>query len=249
MNGQQALAWAANRRWFYQFQLPNGSLTTVDVGPDVLLLHQNRLDMMLSVLANRFGNRLSRCTGLDIASHEGFFSLALARVMKSVRGIDVNAQSVEAAQVMAGIQGAINVEFAVCDIRNVDITEFPPADFVLLYGLLYHAEDPIRMLRIASALATDTLLIETQVTGLELEGDVEWGTYRASKKILGTFYLVDDQVGREGGNTLLAMIPSLSAIQSVLLRLGFRSVDVVAPPPDGAEQLVRRKRAVIAAHR
>jgi tRNA (mo5U34)-methyltransferase len=241
-------AWALSRDWFYRYQLPSGAVTPGPVDL-ILTLHDARRDMMLRALSERFGDRLSTTDCLDLASHEGFFSFELARRTRSVRGVDVRADSVEAARRMAILQGLTNVEFLHADVRDLTVERVGAADVVLLYGLLYHTEDPIRILRIASELTRDTLLIESQVTALELGGDVEWGHYKSRKTIEGLFYLVADDHHREGGTTAMALIPSVSALRFALGHLGFPNVRVIPPPSDEPEQLARGRRAVIVAHR
>jgi tRNA (mo5U34)-methyltransferase len=241
-------AWALARDWFYRYQLPSGAFTP---GPSdlILRLHDARRDMLLHVLSERFGARLPEIDCIDLASHEGFFSFELARRTRSVRGVDVREDSVAAARNMAVLQGLENVEFFAADVRNLTKQSFAPADVVLLYGLIYHTEDPIRILRTAAELARDTLVIESQVTALELTGDVEWGHYKSRKRIEGLFYVVADDHHREGGTTPIALIPSVEALRFTLGHLGFPNVRVVTPPEDEPEQLARGRRAVIVAHR
>jgi ubiquinone/menaquinone biosynthesis C-methylase UbiE len=239
------LNWARSRSWFYEFALPDGGLTPCDALEEVRAFHRTRRDVMLRVFSDVFGDRLASADAIDLASHEGWFSLALAEKMRSVRGYDVNAQSVEAAIRMAALQNVTNVSYTECDIRRLDDEAVEPADAVLMYGLLYHVEDPLRILRIAARMARRILLIETQVTGVELEMDVEFGNYRWMRPVHGMFALIDDDDNREGGNTGLAMIPSPGALRHCLTRLGFSHVETVAIPADGPEQLSRRRRLIM----
>jgi hypothetical protein len=124
-----------------------------------------------------------------------------------------------------------------------------PADFTLLYGLLYHLEDPLRVLRVASSLYRDTLLIETQLAGREVDGKIDWGQYMHFRDIRGLFYLVDNQDNHEGGPTNMALVPSVEALRWSLSRMGFNRVELLLPPAGGAEQLVRGSRGVSAAFR
>lgn len=245
----KTLAWAKNRVWFYGFGLPDGSVTATNTTQEVARLHEARRRAMVAVLDRRFGSRLSRIDAIDLASHEGWFSLDLAKRVRAVRGFDVNPESVAAARNMSELLRIENVSFEISDVRDIQTDEVQPASFVLLYGLLYHAEDPIRMLRIAAALTTDTLLIETQVAPWEFTGSVEWGSSESRKPVLGWFALIDDDDNREGGNTGLALVPSIEAIRQALLRLGFARADVVTDFNGDAEQMRRGQRAVIAGFR
>ena len=242
----ELLSWVRSRRWFYEFPLPDGGATDCDAMEEVRALHRSRRDAMRMVLTDVFGDELSAAEAIDLASHEGWFSLELASRMRAVRGYDVNLESVEAARRMAALQGVANVAFTHCDIRDLERERVEPADAVLMYGLLYHVEDPIRILRIASDLARRVVLIETQVTGVELEMDVEFGHHRWMRPVHGIFALIDDDDNREGGNTGLAMIPSPQALKHCLSRFGFSRVQTVPISLDGPEQLARKRRVIIA---
>lgn len=237
------------RTWFYRFRLPDGAVTRTDSNQEVLNLHEARRRAMLHVLDLRFPERVREIDAIDLASHEGWFSLELAKRVRRVRGYDINPASVEAAQRVCALFPVANLEFAIADVRAMQAPGTPPAEFVLLFGLLYHVEDPFRILRIAASLATDTLLIETQLTGWDISGAVEFGSYEWRKPILGWFALVDDDHNREGGTTGVALIPSLEAVRQSLLRLGFVRVQVIDAFNAGAEQLRRGQRAIIAAFR
>jgi ubiquinone/menaquinone biosynthesis C-methylase UbiE len=240
------LDWARARSWFYEFDLPGGGVTPCDALEEVRAFHRVRRYVMVRVFSDIFGDRLASVDAIDLASHEGWFSLELAKRMRHVRGFDVNPESLDAAQRMARLQGIENVSYMLGDIRHLDEQPIEPADAVLMYGLLYHVEDPLRFLRIASRLARRAVLIETQVTGVELEMDVEFGMYRWMRPVYGTFVLIDDDNNREGGNTGLAMIPSTAALRHCLTRLGFSNVYTISIPADGPEQLARRRRIIIA---
>lgn len=242
----QLLEWVRARRWFYEFALPDGSVTDCDAMDEVRAFHRVRRDAMNAVFSDVFGADLASSEAIDLASHEGWFSLELASRMRSVRGYDVNPASVDAAVRMAALQKVENVSYTLCDIRSLESPGVAPADAVLMYGLLYHVEDPLRMLRIAASLARKVLLIETQVTGVEIEMDVEFGYHRWMRPVHGVFALIDDDDNREGGNTGLAMIPSPGALRHCLTRLGFPRVEIVAIPADGPEQLARKRRIIIA---
>jgi hypothetical protein len=242
------MAQVASRRWFYEFDLPWGGRTP-SPGPETVHLHETRMAMMCEVIKARFGDRLGDIECLDLACHEGWFSFELGRLTRSVRGIDSSSYNIAGAQLIKRAQDHDNVTFIETDMLELEPSSTKPADFVLLYGLMYHLEDPMRALRVASSLCRDTLLIETQLPGLELTGKIEWGRHDSFRDIRGIFYLVDDQDNYEGGPTDMALVPSLAALRWALSRMGFARVELVPPPAGGAEQLVRGSRGVIAAYR
>ena len=238
----------ASRQWFYEFDLP-WEERTPSPGPATKHLHDTRMSMMREVITARFGDRLSKIDCIDLACHEGWFSFELARLTRAVRGFDFNAHNIAGADLMEDAQGCGNVTFVEMDILDLEPSTTQPADFVLLYGLIYHLEDPMRALRVASSLCLDTLLIETQLSGLDLVGRIEWGRHESFRDIRGLFYLVDDQDNYEGGPSDMALVPSIEALRWALSRMGFARVELVPPPADGAEQLVRGRRGVMVAYR
>lgn len=242
-------AWVRDRTWFYTFELPDGSRTQTNTTAEVQRFHGARRSAMIAVLESRFASRLRTIDCIDLGSHEGWFAIELARRTRTLRGFDVKPASIEAARRMCQLQEVENVAFTLTDFRDIDPNRVTPADFVLLYGLLYHAEDPLRILRLAASLARDTLLIETQVTAWEFGGAVEWGASEGRKPVLGWFALIDDDDNREGGNTGIALVPSIEAVRQSLLRMGFARVEHVRDFDAETEQLRRGQRAVIAAYR
>src|SRR5690242_4466206 len=76
--------------WFYPFQFANGLRTTSSVPPDVTQIFDTRLEMVRHVVERQFGGRLPAIRCIDIGCHEGFYSIALAKMgVRSVTGVDV----------------------------------------------------------------------------------------------------------------------------------------------------------------
>jgi tRNA (mo5U34)-methyltransferase len=98
---------------------------------------------------------------LDISCHEGYFSIVLSDYFKYVTGIDRNPESLVKAMQIALAMGRTTIQFYESSVE--DWVEKRAADFVLCFGLLYHVENPIQILRKLSLLTKKTLCIETQV--------------------------------------------------------------------------------------
>jgi hypothetical protein len=64
------------RTWFYEFALPDGSYTSTDVSPEILLIHTSRRDKLLGIIRDRV-EQPHRLSAADLASHEGYYSLEL----------------------------------------------------------------------------------------------------------------------------------------------------------------------------
>ncbi|MGH8132410.1 MAG: hypothetical protein ACRETP_04145, partial [Steroidobacteraceae bacterium] len=67
-----------SRTWFYEFTLPDGTRTTTDVPADVLPIHTSRRDTLVQIIRDRV-DRPQELAAIALASHEGYYSLELAR--------------------------------------------------------------------------------------------------------------------------------------------------------------------------
>lgn len=243
---QDLLALVKARSWFYAFELPDGSATPTDVDPAVLHLHATRRERLREVISAI--PAADRGTALDLASHEGFFTVELARHCRHVRGLELRERSVTAAEMITTLLGLANVDFRQADLLKIDAADEPglAADFVLLYGLLYHLEDPVRLLRLACRLARRHILLETQVLPFDLAGRVEDGSYLWQRDIHGSFALVEDYSDRrEGGSAEFALVPSVNALLHLLRRFGCAQVRVLPAREADHEQFRRGARVVI----
>lgn len=242
---ESTLAAVKDRVWFYEFDLPDDSLTRTNMPPEVLRIHTSRRDKLRRVIQTHVGDA-SALTALDFASHEGYFSVELARHFRSVTGIEFKADSLEAARAISSVLGVGNVAFRPGDLTRMEAVPDLEADFVLIYGLMYHLENPIQVLRLASQLSRRHVLIETQVFPYEISGMIEDGHYRYQREVQGVFSLSPDYAdGREGGSTNLALVPSLNALKFLLKEFGFRRIETIGPDPDDYEQFQRRSRVIL----
>ena len=239
------LAQVKARKWFYEFDLPDGSRTTVDIPAAILPIHTSRLAKLESIIRDRVGDA-SALTAIDLASHEGYYSIALARHFQSVRGYELRPSSLQAARLITGLLGVRNVEYISADLQTMPFDPLQTADFVLLYGLIYHLENPVHTIRLASQMARRHILIETQLLPFNVTGAIEDGYYLNARPIEGLFGLTADYAQyREGGSTDLALVPSLNAVLFLLKTFGFTDIAVLPSGPDDYEQYRRGARAII----
>jgi hypothetical protein len=233
------------RLWFYEFDLPDGTSTQTDIPSDVLRIHTSRREKLVRIIKERVPNA-ANLTALDFASHEGYYSIELARHFQQVRGLEIRPESIAAAQLITKVLDADNIEYMQADLQHIAYSDDLCADFVLVYGLLYHLENPIHTLRLASQLARKHILIETQVFPYNIAGKIEDGHYLWQRAVQGVFGLAADYSrGREGGSTDLALIPSLNAVLFLLHTFGFADTCVITPEPDDYEQFRRGSRVIV----
>src|ERR1700682_5243842 len=95
-----------SQEWFYDFVLPSGRRTKLYIPDVVEHIHRTRRDMMLAELQPLFKEYPGALTAIDVASHQGWFSLELAKLCKSVLGIEYQARHVESARLIAKCLGA-----------------------------------------------------------------------------------------------------------------------------------------------
>lgn len=234
-----------NQKWFYEFNLPDGTKTESYLPEDVRKIHSTR-GKILRYYLDTFKKFTS--TALDISCHEGFFSLILAEHFESVTSLDKNAQSLEKAIQIANLFDNSKIKFVNSSVEAWDETQ--SADFVLCFGLLYHVENPIQILRKLAALTKKALCLETQVLPVNITAVIEDGSYLWQRELNGIFGLcIDYSESPEGGLTDLSLVPSKQALEFLLRQFGFKTVNFYKPETDDYEQFVRGHRVVIFAEK
>jgi SAM-dependent methyltransferase len=239
------LAEVKRQKWFYEFPLPDGSRTESYLDAHFRGVHATRERALRRFLAQ---SDCSGQTALDVACHEGFFTIALADYFEKVVGIDKNADSLGKASQIAKLLGKQFVDF-----RNQSLEAAASGsqfDFVLCFGLLYHVENPLEVFRALGCLARQAICIETQVLPFEVEGSVEDGSFIAQRPVQGLFAVCQDYSrSKEGGLTDMALVPSRRALEYCLASLGFTKFQTYSPEPCDYEQFVRGHRVILLAER
>lgn len=233
------------RVWFYEFELPDGSLTRTDIPSEIAHIHTSRRNKLRKVIAENI-SEASEMSAIDFASHEGYYSIELSKYFANVRGLEIRPESLEAARMITRALGITNVTYEQADLQKMEYDERYRADLVLVYGLIYHLENPIHTLRLASALSRKHILIETQVFPYDISGRIEDGHYKSQRELHGVFGLSADYAQRrEGGSTEIALVPSLNSLVFLMSTFGFKRVEVLKPEADDYEQFRRGSRVVI----
>ena len=88
----EMLAKAKERNWFYRFPLPDGTVTKTHLSDAVEKIHTARRDALVNIIKSRVPNARAE-TALDLASHEGYFSVELAKHFKTVQGLEYRQES------------------------------------------------------------------------------------------------------------------------------------------------------------
>ena len=237
------------QKWFYRFELASGRRTELYIPDEIEQIHRTRRDMMLVELAPLFAAHPGALTALDIASHQGYFSIELAKHCRSVRGLEIQGRHVESARLIAEALGVDNVSFVQDNIDTASTGRYEPADIVINFGLMYNLENPIGALRWCRKMTRNVLLVETQCTILDLEGAIDSGHSSNTNYMhgyWGVFAGNPDNI--DGSASDIVFYPSPNGLVWVLRRLGFADVRILAPPAGAYQQLATGKRIMVAAY-
>lgn len=211
--------------WMYEFDLGNG-IKTLTYSESLKQVHAVRHSMVFSFL-DGINFNYQKATFLDLACNEGYFTFeAVKRGAKYGLGIDARPQNIDKANFIKA-----NRRHSSCEFQVGDIYEYPYGenkfDVVFLLGILYHVENPIGLMRLASNLTTKFLFVETQLC--KSVGNVPFGWGVPDRYFEGTDYCVLHQEEDSEGNPLASLggfsfIPNIAAVVSMLRAAGFSSV-------------------------
>ena len=138
-------------------------------------IHEARLAMMEPAVREVLDAAESP-TVIDLACNEGWFSHRLLEWgAERVVGIDIREVNVRRARLIAEHLeiGEDRLEFRTGDVYELGSGSYGRFDVVLLLGLIYHVEDPVRAVRIAHSLCDRLCVIESQLT--RQAAPVAWG--------------------------------------------------------------------------
>jgi tRNA (mo5U34)-methyltransferase len=150
-----------SRPWFHRIDLGNGIVTPgVDDSPSKLKL--------MHIPENLTGK-----TVLDIGAYDGFFSFEAER--RGASRVLATDQYCWQSTGMGDGEGfkiahaALNsrVEAKMITVEDISPATVGMFDVVLFLGVLYHAPDPLRYLRVAKSVCKEMLILETHLDALD----------------------------------------------------------------------------------
>ncbi len=134
----QALA----KTWFYPFRLPSGRVTTTYDGGALDAIHATRLAMLKAALGAEYGDSIADQSVIDIACHQGWFSVQLAQMgARDVLAVDARDEHVADATLIRDALGLKNMRVAQSDVHALSPATQGTFDIVLMLGLIYHLEN------------------------------------------------------------------------------------------------------------
>ena len=230
--------------WFYEFVFSNGAATRTH-GELLRTLHLTKPRLILPFLDGYFRGRWGGIECLDMACHQGWFSIQTAmRGARRVHGVDVRREHVERAELIRDLAGLGNTTFEQSNLFDLDPDRDGRYDLTLFLGILYHLDAPVRALTLARALTKELCVIETQVARPTPDMEYLWG----SDPGVRTGHAI--AVGRVGERhvaegTEVVLVPTLEALCYLLQAAGFQSLSLAIPPPGSHDQYRELDRVVV----
>jgi SAM-dependent methyltransferase len=218
-------------QWSYPFDLGQGIVvepTDTPLGKKdaarFLASHRPKWDAILE----KCGGSLRGLRVLDCGCYQGYWTVEAARAgAAQAVGIDARPEHLEQARFVAKAIGLPNATFEPCDVFDIErLGEF---DVVLLFGILYHVDSPIDLLRRVRAVTRKLLAVDTNV--LPLDEPVIQLRYEDTGMVLNA------------ARSSLVAVPSVSAVTRMLRHTGFGDIAVVRAGKEGHRGRRRGRRA------
>ncbi len=251
MNTENLWEKIQQRDWFYTFELPSGHQTQSYLPDEARAVHDTRLQMMQACLKNYYGAMPDNSTAIDLACHQGYFSHHLATAgHHQVTGIDARQEHIDDASLICEALGHDNISFQQRDVFSLSPETDGQFDTVLMFGLLYHLENPVGALRVAKSLCKQVCIVETQV-GPHVSGQLDWGHYEFVKPMMGSFAVIDESHethGPEMSTLGICLAPSTETLLWIMKKIGFSRVELLKPPQGAYEQIRFGKRVMVAGY-
>src|ERR1700682_2762106 len=230
--------------WFYPFEFQNGARAELQ-DESALSIHESRARGIFPVLDRHFQGRWSSTSCLDIACHEGWFSLQIAeRGALRVRGIDVRSERIEKANFIRDAAGFANTTYEVGDLFDLNPSRDGVFDLTFFLGIFYHLEDPVRAFRLVRGLTAEVCVIEGQVARHQGSLVTAWGR-RDQLRSGPTSIVIDADPNHTSPGSAVCIVPSLEALKKILRAAGFSRTELVQPMPGMHEQFLGFDRGML----
>lgn len=163
-------------------------------------IHEARRRTLEVLLREIVGGRRDKVSVLDLGCGVGYFSQFLLQA-----GFDVTAIDARQANVDEAARRATGAKLLCKDIEDKEIRSLGQFDVTVCLGLLYHLENPFSAIRNLYSLTRAVAVIESMVVP---------GEAAACR-------LVQEYEGEDQALAYIALIPSETAMVSMLLQAGF----------------------------
>jgi len=230
--------------WFYPFEFQNGAKAEL-LDQSALVIHESRAAGIFPILDRHFQGRWPSVSCLDVACHEGWFSLQIAqRGARLVEGIDVRPERIEKANFIRDAAGFVNARYRIGDLFDLTPARDGAFDLSLFLGIFYHLEDPVRGFRLMRALTKEVCVVEGQVARHWGSETTAWGKsdeLRAGPACV----VIDADPNHTSPGSAICMVPSLEALQKIVRAAGFTRTEIIRPAAGMHEQFLAFDRVML----
>ncbi len=244
-------------RWMYPWRF-SPDIEVPLVGDHLREVHLNRAEMMQDAVQAVVAEQGTETSGIDLACNEGWFSHRLVDWgVRKVTGLDIRAQLIRRAELVRDHFSIApdRILFRCANVLSIDPAELEPADVVLALGVVYHVEEPVRLLRVAHALTRRLCVIESQVARTETPIKFAWGVdappgvpVKETPAALGAFFEGDQDVNLQASHgQVLSFVPNVAALELMAKAAGFANVEIVDAAENHGQQFRSRDRVVVLA--
>jgi SAM-dependent methyltransferase len=234
--------------WMYRFDLGHGVFTALH---DEYLdgIHRTRGGMMFPQLDELFAGRWDSVRCLDAACNEGHFAFEIAkRGAKEVVGFDARDGNIRKADFVRTQLGVRNASFRVDNVFAVSPERYGTFELTLCLGLMYHLEDPMGALRRLRSVTTELCVIDTEVARSGSHATIERGPKDGLVDTGDVIAVVAEPEwtwNPLSSVTGISLIPSLSALRTMLAHAGFTNVTQAAPVEGANERYANGDRVIL----
>jgi 2-polyprenyl-3-methyl-5-hydroxy-6-metoxy-1,4-benzoquinol methylase len=211
-------------------------IAELETRDDLYVAYVRRIEEMLTLIRDA----LSRSGLLDSLGEKSIVDLAASEGFVSTRLVDWGATSIDAFELSDGGLERFGLVWnyldyaakAHCGLYQLDFEQVnwagqldAPYDLVFALGIIYHLENPLLFARNLYEATNEVCIIESDTPIFD-----EPQRFRGN----GVVYLNKDQVTLSVGNVrkLIEFRPDREALIDMMLTAGFRSAEVLEPPPE-----------------
>ena len=216
----------------YNIRLGDGFYTMDNnhVGTAEFMIHG-----ITQAVADLSSKPLDQLRVLDLACHEGGYSIEFGLQGATVVGVEGRPANVEKARFAAEVLGLERVTFELGDVRELSEERLGRFDVVLCLGILYHLEarDAVKLIERSYALCDDLTIVRSAI-GLSADASysVDGHLYNGRK------YQEDVAQRAASLDNPFSILPTRASLLNLLADVGFTSVvDLLNPVVPGLDDL------------
>jgi hypothetical protein len=190
-----------------------------------------RSHLITGAVEEMLGTEMGTTTFLDMATRNGYFAFDVAaRGAQHVDAFDLRERNVRQTQFLKEYYRISNVSLSVENVFDLGPAQY---DVVLNLGLLYHVNDPLRLMQMTFDRCTRFAVIDTAVRLEPFQGFI--------------FVVEQDTERSATGEFSCEFHPTYRAVIALMRQVGFKDLLEVVGQPDAAHDMYNtgRRRCII----